>query len=132
MPHRAIMSAPAQAVILAAIVGVGLLLLFEGWRRARQPESLTAGQFRRRLAGGLILEGDLLLWLLVDVVTRGWRPAAQLLYLFAALLLAFAPMYLAIREAGFVARQYARSRADLARRLGQRSQPYEDGRNGPA
>jgi hypothetical protein len=132
MRHRPIMSAPAQAVILGAIVLVGLLLLFEAWRRAHRPEALTARQFARRVAGGLILEVDLLLWLLADLVTRRWSAAAQLLYLFGALLLAFVPIYLAIREAGFVAREYARSRSDLARNLGRQSSGYGNGRNGPA
>ena len=133
MPHRAILTGSAQTAILVAMVLLGLLLLFEGWRRARRPDSLTPAQFRRRVAGGLILELDLLLWLLADLVTRGWKPAAQLLYMFGALLLAFLPIYLAIREAGFVVRQYARSRSDLVRTLGRRNGgACGNGRDGPA
>jgi hypothetical protein len=133
MPHRRIMSESAQAAILSAMVLVGLLLLYEGWRRARRADSVTPGQFRRRMAGGLLLELDLLLWLVADLVTRGWKPAAQLLYMFGALLLVFVPIYLAIREAGFVVRQYARSRSDLVRNLGRRTGGAGgNGRDGPA
>ena len=64
-----------------------------------------------RLTCGLALRSrpDLLavlavLWLLGDLIMRGWSPAAKLLYLGFTTLLVFAPMYLAIREAGFIVR----------------------------
>ena len=133
MPRRQIMSPAVQAVILVAMVVVALLLLYERWRRARRPEALTREQSARRLAGGLILEADLALWFLADLVTHRWSPATQLLYLFCALLLVFVPMYLAIRETGFVVRQYARHRSDLVRNLGRRSGgPSGNGRDRPA
>ena len=72
-----------RGLVAARLLGPGpygvwsaLLLLFEGWRRARRSEALTRAQFARRMAGGLILEVDLVLWLLADLVTRHWRPAA--------------------------------------------------------
>jgi hypothetical protein len=122
--------AGARAVVLAAIVLVGIVIYFEIWRRYRRPGSITAAQFRRRLVGGVVLEIDLILWFIADVVTRGWRPAWQLLYLGGASLLIVVPMYLAVREWGFILRQYARSRSELVRSLGGRAQSNRNGDDG--
>jgi hypothetical protein len=106
------------------LVLFGLYLGYEVWRWLRGNEAgLTRGQFVRRLAGGLLLEGALLMWFLSIPLMRDRRPAEQLLYLLTATLLALVALMLAVREAAFVARQYARWRADLARKMGDRDLP---------
>jgi hypothetical protein len=109
----------AGPVLLVLMAAFGLYMVFEVWRwNAGNQAQLTAGQFRRRLAGGVLLLGDMLLWYLANPLMTG-RPARErLLYLLAATLLVFLPLILAVQEAAFVLRQYARWRGDLAQRLG--------------
>jgi hypothetical protein len=78
---------------------------------------LTPGQFRRRLVGGFLLEADLLLWFLANPLMAGRRASEKLLYLLMACLLVVVPMLLAVREAAFVARQYAHWRGELIRNM---------------
>lgn len=87
------------------------------WRMGNRFQ-LTPGQLRRRLAGALLLIVDLVLWLQAETLLQGRPPREKLLYLLLATLLALLPMMLAVREAGFVIRQYARARAELIRSLG--------------
>jgi hypothetical protein len=130
MRYGPILPGAAQAVLLAAMVGIGPVIFYEVWRRRARPGSVTPEQYRRRLLGGLLLELDLLLWLVADLVIRRWPPAWQLLYLLGATLLVFVPIYLAIREAGYIVRQYARSRSDLVRSLGRAAERQDPSGNG--
>jgi hypothetical protein len=122
----------AQPVLFALILLFGAYLLFEAWRwYAGNSAQLTPGQFRRRMVGGFLLEADLLLWLLANPLMAG-RPARErLLYLLVATLLVFIPMLLAVREAAFIMRQYARWRGELARNLGRRDPPGSAGGSNP-
>lgn len=106
----------SQLFLLALLAFFTLYLAYE-WVRwiGGNRAGLTPGQFRRRMVGGLLLELDLLLWLLWPVLAAGRRPAEQLLYLLFALLLIFVPMLLAVREAAFVTRQYVRWRGEMVR-----------------
>jgi hypothetical protein len=116
----------AQPAILALMIVFGLYLAYEASRwYGGNRAALTPGQFRRRMWGGLLLELDLLMWLLAEPLMRGRPVSERLLYLLAATLLVFIPMFLAVREAAFIARQYAQWRRELVRNLGQR-----DGDNG--
>ena len=117
----------ARGVLLAAMVLVGTLLFYECWRRAQRPGSLAPGQFRRRVLGAVLLEFDLLLWLLADLILPRLSTAGQLLYLGGSLLVVFAPIYLAIREVGFIARDYARSRRELVRGMAHPPERRENG-----
>jgi hypothetical protein len=108
-----------QPAVFAAMIAFGLYLAYEVWRwRGGNQAQLTPGQFRRRMVAGILLEADLLLWFLADPLMTG-RPAShRLLYLLFACLLVVLPMMLAVREAAFVMRQYARWRGELVRNLG--------------
>lgn len=108
-----------QPILLAAIVLFGLYMVVEIWRWfAGNRAMLTRGQLARRLTGAVILEIDLLLWFFADLMNL--RPARErLLYLLVATLLVLIPMLLAVREAVFILRQYARWRRELVRSLGQ-------------
>lgn len=110
----------AQPVLLAMLAIFGGYLLYEvaRWVRGNRAE-LTVGQFRRRIAGGLLLEADLLLWYAANPLMAHRPPAQRLLYLLVATLFVLLPMLLAVREAAFVVRQYARWRSDLVRHLAQ-------------
>jgi len=122
-PTRATALLPdaATPVLLLFMALFGAYLAYEVWRwRAGNRAALTPGQFRRRIIGGLLLEADLLLWAFANPLLAG-RPAShRLLYLLTAMLLVLVPLLLAVREAAFVMRQYARWRGDLVRNLGSR------------
>jgi hypothetical protein len=108
-----------QPLILTAIIAFGLYMAHEVWRWGSGNRAmLTPGQFRRRLAGGIILEADLLLWFLANPLMSGRPPEYRLLYLLTACLLVMVPMILAVREVAFIIRQYVRWRGELARNLG--------------
>lgn len=113
-----------QEFSFVLLVLFGLYLVYEvwGWYAGNRAQ-LTPGQFRRRLAGGLLLEIALLLWVLADPLLHGRRPAEKLLYLLFAMLLPVVAMILAIREATFVARQYSRWRSDLSRKMSRSDLP---------
>jgi hypothetical protein len=130
MRHGPILPGTAQGILLAALIGVGLVIGYELWRRRARPGQVTPEQFRRRLIGGVLLEIDLLLWLGADLLIHRWPPAWQLLYLLGATLLVFVPVYLALRETGYIVRQYARSRADLVRSLGRAAERHDPSGNG--
>ena len=129
MPPSHSIAPPAHLVpVLIALVAVfGLYLPYEIWRWARGNSSeLTAGQFRRRLAAGLLLEAALVMWLLGGSLTVHSDPRIKLEYLFLNMLLAMVPMLLAVREAAFVVRQYARGHNELVKRMAR-----DPRRNGP-
>jgi len=109
---------------------LGMLLLFCAylayevvrWRGGNRAE-LTVGQFRRRMLGGLLLGLDLLMWYLANPLFGGLphtpkMAAWRLLYLLFATLFVLVPMILAVREAAFVMRQYARWKGELIRGVG--------------
>ena len=113
--------AATQPVTLALMILFGLYMGYEVWRwLAGNRAQLTPGQFRRRVAGGILLEADLLLWFLANPLMQGRPPAERLLYLLTATLLIVIVVLLAVREAAFVVRQYVRWRGDLVRNLGDR------------
>lgn len=117
----------AQPVLVGLIVVFGSYMTYEVFRWVTGNRAqLTRGQLRRRVTGGLLLELDLLLWLFADALMRGRPPAERLLYLLVSMLLVVVPLLLAIREAGFVARQYAVWRRELLR--GGRSGEFPDNR----
>jgi hypothetical protein len=112
------------AVLIAALVVFAVYMVYEVLRWfAGNRAQLTGGQFRRRIGTGFLLEADLMLWLLADVLLAGRTAAEKLLYLLFALLFLILPMILAVREAAFIARQYARWRSDVVRNLGDRTDP---------
>lgn len=127
---RPILPPHGAPLVLAALAFFAAYLVYEvlrwfGGNRAQ----LTGGQFRRRLFAGFVLEVDLMLWLLADPLLAG-RPAREkLLYLLFAFLLVFVPVFLAVRETAFIARQYIRWRAEVVRNLGSASK--SEGREGP-
>lgn len=121
----------ARVIVLVAMVVVGLILFYEVARRGSPGRALAAEQFRRRILGGALLEIDLLLWLLADVVARHLSAAGQILYLLFATLFVLAPMVVAIRETGFILREYARRRSELVGSLGRRRRDWhENGHSG--
>jgi hypothetical protein len=104
----------------------GLYLGYETWRwLTGNPSGLTTGQFRRRLAGGLLLEASLGLWLAEETLLSHGHPApgshaqvaAQLLCLLGAALFTLLALMLAVREWAFLVRQYARMRGDAIRAI---------------
>ena len=118
----------AQPVILGMMVLFGLYMGYEVWRWfSGNPSMLTRGQFRRRIWGGILLELDLALWLLANPLMNGRPVRERLLYLLFATLFVVIPMLLAVREAAFVARQYARWRGELVRGLGKSDRPGKNG-----
>jgi hypothetical protein len=99
---------PTLAVMLALFATYMVVEVYRWYAGNRS--GLTPGQFRRRLTGGVLLMADLLMWLLYEPLMAG-RPARErLLYLLFATMLVLIPMLLAVREAAFVVRQYARWR----------------------
>ena len=112
-----------QPVVLVMLLLFGGYLLYEvvRWRKGNKAD-LTRGQFRRRMAGGVLLMLDLLMWYAANPLfanaphnprTTAWR----LLYLLTATLFVLLPMLLAVREAAFVMRQYAQWKGDLLRNM---------------
>ena len=99
-------------VVLLAFFTLYLVYEITRWLRGNAG-GLTAGQFRRRICGGVLLELDLLLWLLFDLLMKGRPAREQLVYLLTGVLLAVIPMMLAVREAAFVTRQFVRSRGEI-------------------
>lgn len=118
----------ATLVLGVAMALFGVYLVHEFWRwKAGNRGGLVLGQFRRRMTTGLLLEFDLLLWILADPLMLH-RPARErLLYLLFATLLVFIPMLMAVREVGFIMRQYARSRSEMVSNLGQGSRKGDNG-----
>jgi hypothetical protein len=102
-----------------ALVLFGLYMAWEIWRwYSGNRSGLTPGQFRRRVVGGVLLEAALLLWFFANTpIVAGLTVREKLAYLLVAFVLTWIPMFLAVREAAFVARQYARWRADLIRNM---------------
>jgi hypothetical protein len=103
-----------------AVLSLGILLLLllqaiEIWRRLREPEILTTGQFWRRMITAAILEIALLMWLIGDALLRHQPPLTQIAYWSAVLLLVIGAALSAVREMGEVNRQYHRQRAELFR-----------------
>jgi hypothetical protein len=123
------MSPLFQPIVLVALVLFSTYMLWEvlRWLRGNRAE-LTPGQFRRRMVGGVLMELDLVMWYVARPVVYSHHLSApqKLLYLLLAMLFLLIPMLLAVREAAFVLRQYARWRGDLIRGLG-RTDPRENG-----
>ncbi len=110
--------------VAAAPAVVGLmcgLTLYLGWEWSNYARGNRAGlapvQIRRRLIGGLLLLTDLAWWLAADVLMSGRTAPERLLLMLLGMLPVPIAMMLAVREAGYVARQYTRSRLDLARKI---------------
>jgi hypothetical protein len=135
MPAPRILPPAAGPVLLGALVLFSAYMAYEVWRwTSGNRAMLTPGQFRRRIFTGLLLEVDLVLWLLANPAIASFRRAnpehwgaPTLLYLLTATLLVFIPMLLAVREAAFIMRQYARWRGEVVRNLGK---PDRRGENG--
>lgn len=113
-----LLPAAGPPILLTLLVVFCLYLVWEvavwcGGNRAR----LTRGQLARRLTGGALIAAELLLWLLFDPLMLGQPARAQLIYLLGAVALLPLVVILAVRESVFVARQYARWRAELVREM---------------
>ena len=103
---------------LFGLVAFGGYIAWEVWcwftgNRA----GLTPGQFRRRLAGGLMLFAALLMLMMANIWMAGHSPKEKLVYLGWMFILTLLTMMLAVRESAFIARQYARKRAEILRSM---------------
>jgi hypothetical protein len=133
---RGILIPPAaEPLLLALMLAFGAYLVYEvaRWRSGNRA-SLTAGQFRRRLITGAIIEVDLFLWLmanhvwgLVGPVTPQKLAAFKLLYLLFATLLIVVAMLQAVREAAFIVRQYVSWRREIIRGVARGNRHKENG-----
>jgi hypothetical protein len=93
-------------------------MLWEVWSWfSGNKADLTAGQFRRRISGGLMLFAAMLMLMMVDQWTVDLSKKAKLAYLGWIMILTIVPVMLAVREAAFVARQYFRKRAEILRSM---------------
>lgn len=110
---------PTVALFCVLLFGSYLAWEIWAWFSGNRGE-LTPGQFRRRLCGGAMLLAAMVMLMMGEVWMTG-RPAKErLVYLGWMMVLTLIPVMLAVREAAFIARQYARKRADLLRNLGNR------------
>ena len=109
-------------VLLVMLVFFAGYLAYEVYRwKGGNQAMLTPGQFRRRMAAGIMLLIDMAMWLAAGLLPTTVDPRVKLLYLSLEMLFAVVPMLLAVREAAFIARQYARWRGDLSRSMGRDS-----------
>jgi hypothetical protein len=104
-----------NALLLGGIVLMLILQIWEVRRRVRDPDTLTARQFWRRLITAGILQLVLVMWLVGEPLMRHQSPLARLAYWTAALLLPIGAVFAALREMVEVSRQYNRQRAALFR-----------------
>jgi hypothetical protein len=111
----------AKIALLAGILMIGVLLAAELWRYYADDTLVTRGQLIRRLVVGVWLQGVLAMALVGDVVTARLSLPQAMLYWAACLLAAVVPIVAAIHEAGQVARQYVRRRAELIRGMAGRA-----------
>jgi hypothetical protein len=134
-PARNLIPAVAEPLILLVMVLFGMYLAYEvrRWFSGNRA-NLTAGQFRRRILTGLIIEADLVLWLMANHIWQfvGEMPAARLaalklLYLLFATLLIFLALIQAVREAAFIVRQYANWRREIIRGVARGDHRSENG-----
>lgn len=105
----------AKIVLLGGILMIGLLLARELWRFREEDSLVTRGQLIKRLIVGVWLQAVLGMAAVGDELTAGMPPLYRLAYWGSCLLFATGPIFAAIHEAGRVARQYARRRAELFR-----------------
>jgi hypothetical protein len=119
--HRVLFPPWMPAVLLGGMLFFALYLGYGCWAWSRRGSEaqpgLTREQFVRRLIGGILIEADLVLWLLYDPWARHFAVNQQLAYLSTAMLLVGVVMLLAIREAACVARQGVRMRGQLIREM---------------
>jgi hypothetical protein len=106
--------------VLTALLlgGILLLMILQGLeirRRVRDPETLTARQYRRRLITAGILQLALVMWLVGEPLMRHQPPLVQLAYWSAVLLLPPAAAFAALWDRMELLRQYNRQRAALFR-----------------
>ena len=107
--------APA-ALFFLVVFGCYMLWEVYAWFGGNKAE-LTPGQFRRRMAGGIMLFTAMLMLLMGNQWMRGQKPEVRLSYLGWIMLFTLFPVMLAVREAAFIVRQYARKRAEILRSL---------------
>jgi hypothetical protein len=105
----------AKIALFAGILLIGVVLARELWRYREGDILVTRGQLVKRLFIGIWLQGVLAMAAVGDQVTAGMPPLKQIAYWGSCLLFAMGPIFAAIHEAGRVARQYARRRAELFR-----------------
>ena len=112
----------AEPMIFTVMVFFGAYLAYEAWRwYSGNKASLTRGQFLRRMFTGAIIQLDLLLWLLPNHLSRlvdldrRELALAKIVCVMFAVLLPFAAMILAVREAAFIVRQYVNWRRQIIR-----------------
>lgn len=107
--------APA-ALFCLVVFGVYLLWEIWSWFSGNKAE-LTPGQFRRRIAGGMMLFTAMLMLMMANQWMAGHPARDRLNYLSVIMILTLIPMMLAVREVAFIARQYGRKRAEIFRSL---------------
>jgi len=105
----------AHVLLMFLFLSFSLYMTVEGVRVWRRRTRLTSGQIRRRVAGAVLIETVLVMWIAVDAVTLAWAPERKLLYLFSTVLMMLGAVFLALREASFVFQQYVLARRDLFR-----------------
>jgi cytochrome bd-type quinol oxidase subunit 2 len=109
--------APAALFCMVLFAAYMLWEIF-AWVSGNKAE-LTSGQFIRRMSGGVMLFAAMLLLMMANQwMDREHHSARERLnYLSWIMILTLVPMMLAVREAAFIARQYARKRAEILRSL---------------
>ena len=95
--------APA-ALFFLMIFGAYMLWEVWSWFSGNRAE-LTPGQFRRRLAGGIMLFAAMLMLMMANPWMAGHPARDRLNYLSGIMILTLIPIMLAVREAAFIARQ---------------------------
>jgi hypothetical protein len=113
---------PLVLLGLVALVLFGLYLGYEAYRwSSGNRGGLVAGQFRRRMLIGVMLEAAIALGFIVPGLATGQSRQElwlKLVCMLLAVLLAGLSILFALREAAFVARQFAHTRGDLMRGVG--------------
>lgn len=119
-----------KIALLAGILFIGVVLAAELWRYHADETLVSRGRLVKRLAVGVGLQLVLAMALIGDTVAAHLSPLQQIGYWGACLMGAVTALFVAIHEAGLVARQYARRRAELLRGFAPPPTPPPSSTNG--